>query len=447
MLAAIAAACCWAGTSQVALAHPKPGAHADIRISVEPDGVHVDCLMNLMFADQLVRVKRSQRDEISPEEALAFAAGLSEYFGAPRSGTASEVLDRPNSVLIDQVTIGPVIRSVEVVRPEPETRPGFDQNPLLLIPRLHAKITYPCKSLPRSVTLVWGTYPRDFVRLEGDTAPVSDIEAVVTSGNDFQVLTFTSAEPEHTWHAPAPVVDTLASLPAVPAAPRWGSLGGAALLLASGCFVTLTFSGILFARQGIRAGSVLTLLAAGAFGYLAVLTAKPTYVMLSSDEALAIFKPLHENIYRAFDYTRDVEIFDALARSVDGPLLSRVYTQVYAGLVMQEEGGALSRAQRIDLLSTTLLEPAPDGSPRIQCAWGVDGVVYHWGHSHQRRNEYEGIFVLAPKPQGWRIVDVTVQSQRRIPTAAQQDSPAALTEPPTSDSVLPARDSTWKPDK
>ena len=76
------------------------------------------------------------------------------------------------------------------------------------------------------------------------------------------------------------------------------------------------------------------------------------------DQALAVFRPLHANIYRAFDYTAESDVYDALARSVRGDLLDELYNEVYRGLVMQEQGGAVSRVRAVRPLATEVLEVA-----------------------------------------------------------------------------------------
>ena len=70
--------------------------------------------------------------------------------------------------------------------------------------------------------------------------------------------------------------------------------------------------------------------------------------------AETIFTPLPRDIYRAFDYVEEGEIYDALARSVQGDLLDELYQQVYRSLIMHEEGGAVSRVQAVRSVATTV---------------------------------------------------------------------------------------------
>ena len=437
-------------TGDVAHAHPKPGAHADVRISIEPDGVRMDCLMNLLFVDQVVRSRRTSRDRVDPSEVEPLTTALNEYFGATREVAVTDLFDRPNRLLIDRVEVTPVIEATRVIEPEPETRPGFVTNPALLIPQVHIRVLYPSKSPPRSMSLQWGTFARDFVRLEGDAAPFSDVEAILTAGPRFEVVLLTREEPEYTWHAPATEADHLAAvpLPPSPTAPPptfFPAMAGLALLLAGFSIrpqgrSLRTMKAVCMATGAMAAGW------AGWVRFAGVSTA----LRLSESETLAIFRPLHENIYRAFDFTRDTDVFDALARSIDGPLLSTLHEQVYRSLVMQEEGGAVSRVRRLELNEARVLPDSPPDRVRIDATWIVEGVVYHWGHSHERRNEHRATFGLAPRPQGWRIIEASMTAQRRIPTPEQaamtgQDPTIASDAQP--EPVGPAPAPSWKPDK
>jgi len=136
------------------------------------------------------------------------------------------------------------------------------------------------------------------------------------------------------------------------------------------------------------------------------------------EEARAIFEALHKNTYRAFDYRDESEIYDALAHSVDGPLLRELYLKIRQGLVMQEQGGAVSRVRQVALLDGQLEPPTdPTQDPRgfqYRCRWTVDGTVQHWGHVHTRTNQYEARFVVEPSDGAWKITDMEVLDEERL---------------------------------
>ena len=108
---------------------------------------------------------------------------------------------------------------------------------------------------------------------------------------------------------------------------------------------------------------------------------------------------LLKNIYRAFDYRDEKAIYDALARSVQGDLLADTYLKIHAGLLMQEQGGAVSHVQNVELLDTAIADPQP-ASFNAQMKWRVTGTVEHWGHIHTRVNAYEALLRISRGEQG-----------------------------------------------
>lgn len=140
---------------------------------------------------------------------------------------------------------------------------------------------------------------------------------------------------------------------------------------------------------------------------------------LTDDQMKAIFSSLHKNIYRAFDYRDEDAVYGALAKSVDGPLLRDLYLSIRRGLVIQEQGGAVSRIREVEILGCEAEEFRSAGldDPRAfgyRCRWQVDGTVEHWGHIHQRVNEYEARFCVRPVDGAWKITDMQVMDERRV---------------------------------
>ncbi|MBD3344943.1 MAG: hypothetical protein GF401_07765 [Chitinivibrionales bacterium] len=147
---------------------------------------------------------------------------------------------------------------------------------------------------------------------------------------------------------------------------------------------------------------------------------RSSLIKASPHEARAIFKALHRNIYSAFDYSTESEIYDALSKSIDGELLTKVYTEVYEGLVLREEHqGALTKIFSVDILSSELIETerskkSSKPSFGIRCTWEVNSILKHWGHFHPRTNRYEGVYTLVLNDAVWKIVDNTILSQKRV---------------------------------
>jgi hypothetical protein len=139
---------------------------------------------------------------------------------------------------------------------------------------------------------------------------------------------------------------------------------------------------------------------------------------VEAGEAHGLSTTLLRNIYRAFDYKTASEVYDALAQSVDGPLLDALYLQIQKGLQMQEQGGAIARVQDVTLIDQQLLtsQLQPDGRPQfqLQCRWRVAGTVEHWGHIHTRENEYIAALTVSAQRDAWKITAYEVLDEQRI---------------------------------
>ena len=107
---------------------------------------------------------------------------------------------------------------------------------------------------------------------------------------------------------------------------------------------------------------------------LAVAMVRTPHRELPSEQLSAAATALHLNMYRSFDYTDRDTVYDSLALSVDGNLLDTVYEEIFASLVMRDEGGAVARVTSITHHDVTPQAPRssrkedkPVGVPRSGC--------------------------------------------------------------------------------
>ena len=137
---------------------------------------------------------------------------------------------------------------------------------------------------------------------------------------------------------------------------------------------------------------------------------------ITNSQAQSIFEALHQNMYRSFDYPSDTQIYDALAQTLQGPLLNQTFKTIYESLILKEEGGGAKARismvrpldwKRIEWSSRKVrrlirkvykkegvpfpedLELSKSNSFIVESRWRVTGDVSHWGHQHRRVNEYQ----------------------------------------------------------
>ncbi len=142
-------------------------------------------------------------------------------------------------------------------------------------------------------------------------------------------------------------------------------------------------------------------------------TAEPSAVA-EPDQAAVIVEPLLRNVYRAFDYRSEGDIYDVLARSAAGPLLKTLYLDTIAALSLDEAEAARVRVAEFacEVLAVT---PAVSGKGfAAKTSWTTLGSVGHWGHTHMRTNVCLGDVTVEDVDGSWKITAVEMLDHRRL---------------------------------
>jgi hypothetical protein len=131
-------------------------------------------------------------------------------------------------------------------------------------------------------------------------------------------------------------------------------------------------------------------------------------------DAEAVLTPLLRNVYRAFDHRNESEIYDVLARSVDGELLRKLYLETIQALTLEgREGTRVTISEFSADITGVQSAPSSDGFI-TECQWTAMGNVGHWGHSHTRVNRYTAKVTITPVANAWKITQLEVTEARRL---------------------------------
>lgn len=138
---------------------------------------------------------------------------------------------------------------------------------------------------------------------------------------------------------------------------------------------------------------------------------------ITKDEAKIIVKSLLKNVYRAFDYSSESDIYDTLANSVTDELLKQTYLAIKQSLIMQSQGGGISKVQEVKIINSKI----PDSSFKknafdADITWTVRGYIEHWGHTHYRLNQYHARFHVSKDKSSWKIKSLDIQSAKCLQT-------------------------------
>lgn len=369
---------------------------------IEDGEVRHEILVPLLTLEESVLIPRDDDATLDLTEQEAAREQISAFFAAR------------NPVTIDGKPVAPEVARIDFYglnfvdfAKRAEAKPVGLANA-----RVGIILRYPTATPPNEVALQWDFF-NDFVFA---------VQSMVYTDEDVQQVAFSQDDPESTlfrwkrsrpWQPPniQPVAySATVSAPTRPARAAW-----AVLILLGVCALAVACLGLFRREQSVfvtgALGLVVVVLVVATAGTEAFRVPEPA---VGTEQQEAVFRRLHHNMYEAFRYRSEEPLYDALAISVDGPLLRKLYLQIRNSLVMAEQGGAVSRIRNVTILDLRpLASSGSRGEIRARCRWSVEGTVEHWGHIHGRTNTYEAILAAAPRDGQWRLVDVQLQQEEQ----------------------------------
>jgi hypothetical protein len=133
----------------------------------------------------------------------------------------------------------------------------------------------------------------------------------------------------------------------------------------------------------------------------------------SQPESRKLLSQLLKNTYRAFDFREESDIYDKLAISNDGELLSEVYLQTKKSMVIENQGGIRAKVKKVQVLQAEATATDREGLS-YNCKWEVQGTVGHWGHIHRRINQYHAIVNVVPVDGVWKMTALDIIEEVRL---------------------------------
>jgi hypothetical protein len=136
-------------------------------------------------------------------------------------------------------------------------------------------------------------------------------------------------------------------------------------------------------------------------------------VQLDSDRLSTLIGDLLHNVYRSFDYRGEEAVYDILAQSVSGDLLTDVYLETRNGLVLANQGGAQVKVKDIELSEAQLIS-TEGNAMTVEARWTVAGSVGHWGHIHRRTNAYHANVTVDDIDGQWKLSGLEILEEERL---------------------------------
>ncbi|MBY0586769.1 hypothetical protein K2X85_06310 [bacterium] len=364
---------------------------------IENYEVRHEVLVPLLTLEASVPIKRADPDFLDVAEQESAGPAIKEFF------------TKANPITIDGVKVAPLIDRVDFYGLDfKDFAQKADQRRVSMVnARVGVILRYPCKSPPERVEVAWDFFNKY----------VWGAQMVIFTDDKNYTQFFSPYQKTYLWSSPGrsalPTLDHVSQ--SLRPLPTWS------IPFASAAFVVVGIIGAVIGRtRPLRAAAFLSIdlfVAALLWNQFRIEVPSPlaTVPRLDSEEARSVFDRLLQNVYRSFDYQNDDQIYDALHRSLAGSILQKTYLAIKQGLVVMEQGGAQARVTKVSLIDGRE-SPAPGKDPRgfeYHATWQVEGTVEHWGHIHQRVNEYQANFSVEPVGDAWKITAMNVESDRR----------------------------------
>lgn len=396
---------------------------------IEDFEVRHEILIPLATLESFFTLDKKDPDFLSVAEQEASRAKIEKFFA------------KANPIEIDGITVKPVVSRLDFYGLDftDFAKRAEKKRVSLANARVGIILTYSTKGTPDTVKVTWDMFNRS----------VWSVEAVCFAFDESYRPVFSKLErnSEFEWENPGRKVSLDVNPVAVtlPARSLWTIpvVSGFGFLLCLMMSLSLIRRGDSHKRT-LTAVAVLFFISLLCLPLAQVSFASPLQRVpeVSTDKAEAVFKTLHKNIYRSFDYHSDSDVFDALAKSAEGSFLETLYRQINQSLKMQEQGGAISRVTDVNWESIELLPvrgekvkgSQDERSFAVKSTWTVAGTVEHWGHIHTRTNQYEALFYLEPVEGIWKLTGMDLLDEQRLPfktmlREVKEETPANTEEP------------------
>lgn len=329
-----------------------------------------------------------------------------------------------NPVQIDGVAVKPLVDRIDFYGADVRdfVRQAERRRVSIANGRVGIMLRYPTKRAPSEVRLTWNRF----------SAALKDVEAIIFPFDQVERTRFArylsgEGQNEYVWRNPG-----TPPLPQLTEIERKGtptSQPALFFLAGAGCGLLLGLGSLRRRNWPLALASGIALAACATFAWQAQRGSWPRLIwpreQVTAEMARSIFQQLHQNIFRAFDYQEDEDIYDALAASVDGNLLRELNLQIQERLKMADQGGARSRIDQVELLDGRIDPESTAKMPAgfsYRSKWNLVGSVEHWGHVHQRSIVYEGVFRVEPRERAWKItaMDITHEEPPQVKTSLRR---------------------------
>jgi len=366
----------------------------NVFLYVEPYEVRVEIVARPTDLQHWIDLGLEGRDTIAVDLQAQLKSRAAEFLGSHINLTVD---DQPLQLALDRINfLRRTLRTSTVVDP-PETLNIYSAT-------LGAIYVAPTTGLPQQAKLTWDLF----------SPKLAEVSAAATDEAGPMPYKLTPADNVLHWQnfLKQPTIPRLLSLAAPP--PAWMRplriVGWVLCGIVAVALLTLARGGLTESRKRTPGVTLMVLLVCLLGATLGLTRA----TAITREVAQSTVGGLLRNIYHAFDFREESTVYDLLAQSVTGDLLRDVYLETRKGLELASQGGARVKVKQVDLLQVSPRPLRGESGFLARCQWNVRGSVGHWGHIHQRTNQYEAELTIRPIDNAWKITGLELLQEERV---------------------------------
>lgn len=366
----------------------------NVFLYVEPYEVRVEIIMRPLDAQQWVDLGLHDRETITPQMYGSVQGRLAEFLASHLKLTIDS---EPVEPVLDRINfLRRTLRSSTVIEP-PEELSVFTA-------QLGAIFIVPRDGLPEVAEVTWDLFSEKIPAVPGaSTDEAGPLPFSLTP--DDNVLRWQNFLVNPTIPAMVGVEAPPPAYTRVLGAVGW--LGIIAVVLLA-IWTALRFHRMRSLPWPQAAAVVILIVASGMSLY------SSRQARIDDVRSSLIIGALLHNVYRAFDYRQESAVYDALARSISGDLLTQAYLETQRSLELRNQGGARIKVNEVDIIECHAERLADGVGFTANCRWNVSGSVGHWGHIHQRRNQYNALITVRAVEGAWRVTRLDLRGEERL---------------------------------
>jgi hypothetical protein len=136
--------------------------------------------------------------------------------------------------------------------------------------------------------------------------------------------------------------------------------------------------------------------------------------VMEDEQASMLLQALLKNIYRAFSFSQEQDVYDKLALTVSDRLREDIYLQHRQTFAIQKTGGTQARIRRLEVQAAKARPvSAKPLAYEIHGQWSALGTVSHWGYLYKRENTYDARITVGAEEGVWKVTGLELLEQQQ----------------------------------